>query len=222
MSDIKDESQLREIARQLSCPSGDHGLITAQNMASHNSNMISETILALDLRQKDRVLEIGPGGGAHVPVVISQSPEILYYGVDISELMISESIKRNTELVSSGQATFSISNGDSLSFVNEFFDKVFTVNTLYFWQNPVDYAQEVKRILKSGGKFCIAFASRHFMEKLPFTKYVFRLYSLDDAKKIFADAGFDIVSADQHQETITGSMGMKIDREFIVLTVQKP
>lgn len=222
MSEIKDEAQLREIARQLSCPSGDNGIITAQNMASHNGNMISEAILALNLREKERVLEIGPGGGNHVPIVMGQSTGLLYYGVDISELMVSESRKRNKELVQSGQVTFSLGNGNSLAFFNEFFDKAFTVNTLYFWQDPVAYSKEIMRVLKPGGMLSVAFAPREFMEKLPFTKYTFRLYSQADAQEVFGKAGFQVVSADRHQESITGNMGMTIDREFMVLTVQKP
>lgn len=222
MSEIKDETQLMEIAKQLSCPSGEYGILTAQNMALHNNNMISEAILVLDLADNQRVLEIGPGGGDHVPKVFKQAKGLKYYGVDISELMILESIKMNQELVNSGQATFTLGNGKTLAFFNEFFDCAFTVNTIYFWNEPKAYAQEIMRVLKPGGLFSVAFAPKTFMEKLPFTKYTFQLYGLEEAHTLFASAGFAVISSDSHQETITSNAGQTIDREFIILTLQKP
>ena len=222
MSEIKDETQLMEIAKQLSCPSGEYGILTAQNMALHNNNMISEAILVLDLADEQRVLEIGPGGGDHVPKVFKQAKGLKYYGVDISELMILESIKMNQELVNSGQATFTLGNGKTLAFFNEFFDCAFTVNTIYFWNEPKAYAQEIMRVLKPGGLFSVAFAPKNFMEKLPFTKYKFQLYSLEEAHTLFVSAGFALISSDSHQETITSNAGQTIDREFIILTLQKP
>ncbi|HMI04751.1 MAG TPA: class I SAM-dependent methyltransferase [Pedobacter sp.] len=222
MSEIKDETQLMEIAKQLSCPSGEYGILTAQNMASHNNNMISEAILGLALTDKQRVLEIGPGGGNHVPKVFKQSKDLKYYGVDISELMIIESVKANHELVDSGQATFTLANGKTLVFFDEFFDCAFTVNTIYFWDEPKAYAQEIMRVIKPGGLFSVAFAPKNFMEKLPFTKYTFQLYSLEEAQAIFVSAGFIMLNSDSHQETIMSNAGQTIDREFIILILRKP
>ncbi|WP_285056522.1 class I SAM-dependent methyltransferase [Pedobacter ginsengisoli] len=222
MSEIKDETQLMEIAKQLNCPSGEYGILTAQNMAMHNHNMISEAILVLGLTDDQRVLEIGPGGGDHVPKVFKQAKGLKYYGVDISELMVLESIKANQKMVNSGQATFTLANGKTLAFFNEFFDCAFTVNTIYFWNEPKAYAQEIMRVLKPGGLFTVAFAPKDFMEKLPFTKYTFKLYSLEEARALFVSAGFAIINSDSHQETITSNAGQIIDREFIILTLRKP
>jgi ubiquinone/menaquinone biosynthesis C-methylase UbiE len=222
MPEMKDETQLMEIAKQLSCPSGEYGILTAQNMASHNHNMISEAILVLDLADEQRVLEIGPGGGDHVSKVFKQAKNLKYYGVDISELMILESVKENQKLVNSGQATFTLANGKTLAFFNEFFDCALTVNTIYFWNEPMAYAQEIMRVLKPGGLFSVAFAPKDFMEKLPFTKYTFHLYNLEEAHALFVSAGFVVINSDSHQETITSNAGQTIDREFIILTLQKP
>lgn len=222
MSEIKDETQLMEIATQLSCPSGEYGILAAQNMASHNNKMISEAILALNFKDKQRVLEIGPGAGAHVCNVFKQAKDLKYYGVDISELMIAESTKANQELADSGQATFTLANGKTLAFVNVFFDCVFTVNTVYFWNEPGAYAEEIMRVLKPGGLLTVAFAPKNFMEKLPFTKYIFQLYTPEEAQALFVSTGFVMVNSDNHEETITSNAGQTIDREFIILTLQKP
>ncbi|HKG07151.1 MAG TPA: class I SAM-dependent methyltransferase [Pedobacter sp.] len=222
MGEQQNEEQLMETARQLSCPSGAYGITTAGNMAVHNSNMISVTISTLKSEDKDRILEIGPGGGSHVPEVLHQASALLYYGVDISELMVAESSKFNKELVTSGRATFNLSDGETLDFVDDFFNRVFTVNTLYFWKDPDAFAAEILRVLKPGGTLCVAFAPRSFMEQLPFTKYTFRLYSAEEAKELFQRKGFVLKELDIHQEVVQVNPELSINREFIVLTLQKP
>lgn len=216
------EEQLKGIASQLSCPSGENGLKTAENMALHNSNMIIQSILALDLKNDDSVLEIGPGSGTHLNFLFGQAEELRYSGVDISELMVSEAGKLNAELVSAGKAGFSVSDGEHLDFGNGSFEKVFTVNTLYFWKNPLAYAQEIFRVMQSGGVFSLCFAPKEFMEKLPFTGYVFKLYSLSETEQLMMDAGFEIIKADEHSEVVRSNAGETVDRNFIVLLLRKP
>ncbi|WP_192348554.1 methyltransferase domain-containing protein [Algoriphagus sp. Y33] len=58
---------------------------------------------------------------------------------------------------------------------SEAFDKVFTVNAIYFWSDPVVLAREIYRVLKPDGRLVVAFAGRDFMKKLPFTDFVFLL-----------------------------------------------
>lgn len=222
MSEINNEEQFKEMASQLSCPAGENGIKTAENMASNNSNMILVTISSLGLKDAERVLEIGPGGGSHVPALMHQAADLLYYGIDISELMIEESLKFNQELAAAGKAVFSLSDGETLGFARDFFDKVFTVNTLYFWKDPAGYAKELLRVLKPGGVLCLAFAPKSFMEKLPFTKYTFQLYTIEEAKELFIHHGFELRELDVHNEVVTSNAGMKIEREFIVLSLQKP
>jgi SAM-dependent methyltransferase len=57
--------------------------------------------------------------------------------------------------------------GKKLPFEDETFDKIFTVNTVYFWENPVEFLNEIYRVLKDDGTFVLTFGQRDFMEKLP-------------------------------------------------------
>ncbi len=58
MSETLNEEQLKAIASQLSCPTGEGGLKTAENMALHNENMISVTIDTLKLQTADAVARV--------------------------------------------------------------------------------------------------------------------------------------------------------------------
>jgi SAM-dependent methyltransferase len=222
MSENPDKPDFREIAGQLGRPSGEKGIKTAQTMAVNNSNMIALTISALNLKPSDVVLEIGPGSGAHVVPLLNDIKYLLYYGVDISPLMISEAIKLNAASVASERADFSLSDGEKLNFAADFFTKIFTVNTLYFWKNPKAYATEILRVLKPGGVFSLAFGSREFMEKLPFTSYNFQLYSQQEAEELLLSSGFKIKSVDLHTEKVSSNAGMEVERDIIIVNAEKP
>jgi len=223
MPEKLNESDLKELAGQLGCPNGEKGVKTAENMAVNNGHMIALAISAMDAGPNDVILEIGPGNAAHVKNILSPNRDILYYGVDISPLMISEANKLNHATVSAGRADFSLSDGEKLNFATGFFSKVFTVNTLYFWKDPLAYTQEILRVLRPGGTLTLTFAARHFMETLPFTKYDFKLYSLADAENLLRKGGFEIGQVNLHQETVrSNAAGMRVEREVTIITAIKP
>lgn len=216
-----DEQQLQEIAAQLSCPEGADGILTAGRMAHTNNNMIKSAIAALNLHEKDRVLEIGPGNGFHVKELMHSAPFIRYYGVDISETMVAEAAKINAADIKKGKVSFELTHAGQLNFKADFFDKIFTVNTLYFWEDPIAYASEIRRVLKSGGLFCLAIATREFMEQLPFTKYKFKLYDGPSVEALLKKAGFSIVEMSFQKDLTTSHTGEAVDRDIIIATAQK-
>lgn len=222
MSADSNEQHLMEIAKQLSCPNGEKGLKTAANMAMNNGQMTALAVHALQLQSTDTVLEIGPGNASHVAGILKNSKHLLYYGVDISELMVTEAIKLNEAVVATGQADFSLSDGEQLNFADDFFSKIFTVNTLYFWKNPDKYVKEISRVLKPGGVFSLAFAPRTFMETLAFTKYNFQLYSSAEACDLLKNNGFNIVLVDSSTEKVRSNAGMEVNREVIIVMAVKP
>lgn len=222
MSNDLNKSDFKEIAGQLGCPNGDKGIKTAEMMAVNNGHMIALTIASLNPKPNDVILEIGPGNGSHVVSLLAATKHLLYYGVDISTLMVQEAIKLNKEAVSSARADFSLSNGMQLNFAAGFFTKVFTVNTLYFWKDPKAYAVEILRVLRPGGLFSLTFAPRAFMEKLPFTQYDFRLYSREEAEDLLISSGFEIKEVHLHKEMVrSDAAGMEAERDIIIINAVK-
>jgi SAM-dependent methyltransferase len=65
----------------------------------------------------------------------------------------------------------------ALPFASATFDRVFTINTIYFWPNTVQGLGEIRRVLKPGGLAVIALRSRENMERVLFTQPGFRLFS---------------------------------------------
>lgn len=211
------EEDLKNIAKQLRCPDGEHGIKTGEMMHASNLGMTSSAIDALNLQNNDTVLEIGHGNGGHIAQLLSKAENLTYYGADISETMIAEAKKINADLLSKGQIHFLLTDGIHLPFADEQFDKAFTVNTIYFWENPVEYLKEIRNILKPDGIFTLCFAEKTFMQNLPFTPYGFTLYEIEKAMQLLEEAGFTIKDTAKNLERVRSKTGEEVERAYYVL-----
>lgn len=221
MKEPLSEEVLMHIASQLSKPEGADGILTAERMAHTNKNMTNAAIGALKLSGKDVILEIGPGNGAHVKYLSGFSADLHYYGADISDTMVTEARRINADLCATGQVSFELTVADQLNFRDNFFDKIFTVNTLYFWETPLLYAQEIRRVLKPDGLFCLAIATEEFMKGLPFTKYKFKLYNTASVTALLTSAGFSIVTINEQKDLTSSHTGEVVSRDIILVTAKK-
>lgn len=211
------EKDLKDIARQLACPEGEHGIKTGEMMHASNIGMTSAAIDALNLQNDAIILEVGHGNGAHIENLLKQANDIQYFGADISETMIAAAKRINSAFVQAGQVSFQHTNGQTLPYTDASFDGIFTVNTIYFWQNPNAYLLEIKRVLKPGGKLVLCFADKTFMEKLPFTPYGFTLYGLEKVQQLLAESGFTIKNTTKNLEQVQSKTGEKVERAYYVV-----
>ncbi len=215
------DEEWQELANQLSEPQGDAGIKTGEMMASSNENMIFRTIDLLGLSVDEEVLEIGHGSASHLNALMRKASGLEYTGIDISLTMIEEAKRINSALIDAGSVSFHLSDGLHIDFSDNQFDKIFTVNTLYFWKDPKAYAQEIYRVLKPGGSFCLAIATKDFMEKLPFTKWVFQLYNRSMAEELLSSAGFSIQSVAEEKDIAISRTGEQVERDIIIVTAGK-
>jgi ubiquinone/menaquinone biosynthesis C-methylase UbiE len=70
------------------------------------------------------------------------------------------------------------------------FDKVCTINCIYFWPDPLNDLKEILRVMKDNGKLVISVYKKEKMQELPQTRYGFRLYSGNQFQDLFTQAGF--------------------------------
>lgn len=146
-----DEEILKTIAGQLRKPTGEYATQVGEKMNEGNLHINLITIEALNIVPEDNILEIGMGNGYFVKNILSIDKSIKYTGCDYSEIMVEECNKQNETFITTGQAKFIIADAKELPFGNETFDKVFSINTIYFWDNPNIVLAEIVRVLKSKG-----------------------------------------------------------------------
>lgn len=161
----------RFIAKQLSRPTGLLGAAIRHLMNWHNARMNAYAIQQLRLEASDRVLEIGFGGGATLPALLEMAAFVA--GVDRSRDVVTWAQRRFATAVEAGHAEFHQGNVESLSFKEEAFDKVCTVNTVYFWSSLEAGFAEIYRVLKPRGRLVVGFLPKERMDRMGMPKDIF-------------------------------------------------
>ena len=215
------EEELQAIASQLKHPSGEKGIEMGNMMNETNINMTRHSIQNLNISTGNKILELGHGNAGHVEFLFEQAKDLKYYGLEMSELMFQEARQTNRNFVSQKQAFFSLYEGNIIPFENESFDKIYTVNTIYFWQEPEKLLLEIYRVLKPNGNFCLTFAEEDFMKTLPFTQFEFKLYSTEKAEELIGKSSFKIVYKETRIEKIKSKTGELVDRAFTTIVLER-
>lgn len=211
---------LKILAQNLANPQGEKGIEIGEMMNATNIGMTRESIKTLLIEDNEHILEIGHGNAGHLKNILDKAKELKYTGIDISETMNKEAGNLNKEF--KDQAEFILYEGKKLPFEDEVFDKIFTVNTVYFWENPVDFLNEIYRVLKDSGTFVLTFAQKDFMGKLPFTAYDFRLYNNSELEELISQSHFKRMKISEKEEEIKSKTGDEtIKRIYTVLTIKK-
>lgn len=212
------EQELKILAKNLANPEGEIGKEVAKMMNETNISMTKETIKALLLLDNETVLELGHGNAGHLSYLLDFAENINYTGLEISETMKTEAETINQKYLS--QTKFQLYDGKNIPFENESFDKIMTVNTIYFWENPVDFLNEIYRVLKEHGSFVLTFAKKDFMKTLPFTSD-FKLYNYEDIELLISQTNFKRMIKSDKEEFIISKTGESVKREYKVLTIKK-
>ncbi|WP_185206057.1 class I SAM-dependent methyltransferase [Chryseobacterium sp. C3] len=215
-----DTEKLKILAQNLAHPQGEKGIEIGEMMNETNIGMTLESIQTLLIEDNEHVLEIGHGNAGHVRNILNKAIDVKYTGIDISETMHHEAIKLNKDF--KNQAEFILYEGTELPFEDKTFDKIFTVNTVYFWEKPTDFLNEIYRVLKDNGTFVLTFGQRNFMEKLPFTQFGFTLYNTDEMEETVSKSYFKRMKISERQEEVKSKTGEEtITRNYTILTIKK-
>jgi len=215
------EEEIKAIAAQLRQPHGEGGTKIAQTMNKGNAYMNLATIKSLNIKDGDTILEIGMGNGFFVKDVLAYGADVHYVGCDFSEKMVEESKVMNEFFVKEGRASFFFTPADVLPMKDASIDKLFTVNTIYFWENRTAVLTEFHRVLKSTGTLTIAIRPKKSMDQYPFTKYGFTKYSKEELVDLLEQNDFKVQSAEEYREPETDFNGQKYKPESVVVTATK-
>jgi len=215
------EVDLKTLATQLRQPNGTVGIEISDMMNETNIKMTLHSIEQLNILDNEVVLELGHGNCKHLPFVLEQKSGVIYYGLEISELMNKEAKQINRQYTDSQVAFFRLYNGLRIPYDDNYFDKMFTVNTIYFWDNPLLLLSEIYRVIKPNGIFNITFAQKDFMKQLPFTKFGFTLYDNKKLKQLIDKTSFKIIGSCTQTETVKSKTGDLVNRAFTTFSMQK-
>lgn len=162
---------------------------------SINSDLNSFVKELLTPRTNDRILEIGfgPGKLIHEIAEIVAGTGGIIEGVDFSDAMLDQASKVNKQYISAGTVRLQKGECADLPYDNESFDKLCSVNTLYFLSEPDKCFLETFRVLKHGGMIVVGFRDDKQMKHLNFNRDIFNTYSLDKVIVLLTNSGFSNV-----------------------------
>ena len=155
-----------------------------------NADLNSFVMDMLELESSDRILEIGFGAGKLINQMAAITTEGVVEGIDFSEVMLKQASRVNKHHISHGKVRLQRGECKSLPFENDSFDKLCSINTLYFWKDPDKYFIEMFRVIRSGGIIAIGFRDDKQMSNLNLSKDIFTTYSQNEVVSLLSNAGF--------------------------------
>lgn len=135
------------------------------------------------------MLDIGCGGGATLRRLLKRSNGGMVYGIDISEESVAKAANVNAAVLNK-QVFVTQGSAEKLPYEDWKFDLVTAVETVYFWPNLPHCLQEVRRVLKPGGKFAIMVEVADENSKWVTLVDGMKAYSPEQLKEMLEDAGF--------------------------------
>jgi len=178
-----------------------------------NREGIGWTIDLLEIQPTDHVLEIGFGPGHGIQRVARLAAQSRVVGVDFSETMLQQASQRNAAAMDAGLVELCFGDATALFYPENAFHKVFATNVIYFWKDPLATLQEIRRVLKPGGRLALYVIAKEELLKFKITQTgVYQLYTGEDLVRLltkgeFRQSGF-VTKAERHR-TGVGALAEK-------------
>lgn len=193
------------LAKQLGNPSGIFGrLVLAPLWNKRNVALNDVAFDSLASSPCDRVLEVGFGGGYLLGRMATVVTKGFLAGVDASPAMVAFCQKRHWPLVEAGKLELKCAKAESLPYPADYFTKVCTVNSIFYWENAPQAISELYRVLEVGGMLVMCFTSKECIEGKGFARHGVLLYEADKVHQMLESAGFQEIgmtrARDRHRE----------------------
>ena len=199
---------LKSFFSQCARPEGALGRVMLSFMNYTHGPLTNWGLKLVDIQDGWTMLDVGCGGGCTIRRLLKQSEDAQVYGIDISEESVAKAKKVNAEVLDK-QVFVTQGSAEKLPYENEKFDLVTAVETVYFWPNLPGCLQEVRRVLKPGGKFAILVEVVDSDSKWTSVVEGMTAYSPQDLKKLLDDAGFTQTEIHRKKPTYATILGCK-------------
>jgi len=152
------------------------------------------TLPALELMQlapADNVLDVGCGAGWLARLLAARVPQGRVVGMDVADEMVRRA-RRNCADVDN--AMFVNGSVEEIPWEGQFFDKVISVESSYYWPDPAAGLREIFRVLREGGSAWILINfyrdNPHCHQWGPLLPIPTKLLSAEEWAALFRTAGF--------------------------------
>ncbi|PFA69175.1 methyltransferase type 11 [Bacillus sp. AFS015802] len=140
---------------QYSRPTGILGWMIGEKMIRQHKPESLWTIENLKLQENEQILEIGCGAGFALKQIASMKGTHTLTGLDLSETLLLSAALRNKKDVRQKRMKLVHGRVEEMPFPNEKFTAVFSIHSVYFWEDLYRSFKEIHRVLTPGGTVLI-------------------------------------------------------------------
>ena len=138
-------------------PRGILGRLGGMVMARMNADFGVWVAGLLEIKPKDKVLEVGFGPGVVIGRLAKLASSGHVAGIDPSTEMVAQARARNSKAIRESRVDLGLGSVESLPFDEESFDKALTINSMQVWPRALAGLQEIHRVMKPGGRIALGF-----------------------------------------------------------------
>nr|WP_269773179.1 class I SAM-dependent methyltransferase [Bacillus safensis] len=187
------------IGKQMREPKGLFSKWVARYMEKNHHNINEWTLQLLNIQENDRILEIGTGRGITLSKVAEKLDRGKVYGVDASRHMIKYAKRKHKKLAEQDKAVITLGKAEKLPFEDRSFNKLFTVQTIYYLKDIEQVMKEVYRVLQVDGEVFLSFQKQELIKEQK-RSTSFSSYSEQEISRLFSAYHFREVSV-YHYDT---------------------
>lgn len=191
--------------QQLGHPKGRFGHCLLRFLNWANSPMNRLTISCLQPSDQDHVLEIGFGGGNLIKQLAQLGLPNQFTGLERSAEALYLCEKQYHPLINQGRIHLHTTQATTLPFDAGQFNKICSINALYFWPNPIDILAECKRVLSPNGTLYLCYNTKDLLDLYGFTHIGLRGYTVTQIETFFSEAGFGNIQTTSARSLRNGS-----------------
>ncbi|WP_437302312.1 class I SAM-dependent methyltransferase [Sorangium sp. So ce388] len=162
-------------------------------MNKGNQDVNDLTLEFLDIQPHHHVLDLGFGGGLTFPILLGKLKGGKLYGLEMSRTMVEQAAKKYARNIGDGKLEVKEGVVDRMGFGDGQFDRILTVNTVYFWPNLGTGFKEIARVLKPGGKVGLGYRSKQTVLSLGYEKHGVNAISESDVEAAAREAGLTVL-----------------------------
>ena len=146
----------RFLIKQSQKPSGLVGRVITKIWSFYFKKLSLWAIKQTTISDNYRILEIGYGGGSTIKNLLALNKNLEIHGIDISKESYRTAQRVHSDSIRKGSVQLKIGNVENMPYQNNYFDRIFAIQTHIFWKDIKKSFQEVYRVLSSNSTLIIA------------------------------------------------------------------
>ena len=186
---------------------------------SSHSHLTDWGLTHVSIEKHFAILDVGCGGGRTISKLANLAPEGKVCGIDYSKNCVAASSKKNHQVIEKGRVEIKHGSVSQLPFPDGVFDLVTAVETHYYWPSLVSDMQEIRRVLKPGGRLILVVEAYKQRKYDPLNGAAMRLLratylTVREHSQLLTEAGYSEI--EMFEETKKGWLcGVAKKAEFV-------